>query len=462
MPEISVSGFSGALLGRILAIGGGVGLFVLALRRLERLERKLDGILKSERERVGSEDRIRSKSSLTDRRGTRSNASRVVTAVLTGGPCGGKSTGLAQAAERLQELGVRVYVVPEAATMMFAAGCPFPVSSPASVQLAWEGAKMRIQEGIEGEFREVALAEGSPSLILCDRGMVDSKAYVGSEEDWETLLEDNGWSEEKLLNRYDIVVHLTTAAYGAEAFFTDANNQARREDTALARQVDDRVRAAWKDHPCGTVVDNSTNFSEKIDRVFSFLGREVMRRTGKDVASDVIALKAASSDVVYQTYLITAGSVHDVWTQLASEVPSQLTYTFLSGDVDRILRRRTRGHTTSHILSTRDAQGVTRTARIARHVYKELLLEADPQLSSVEMIRHTIVEEGGNLCTLDIVKAPQRLQLLSVPKLLPKPIFEAWTAALSLTDVSQDANYTRRGIAAMSRLPQTPSNRSLR
>jgi len=445
-----------------LAIGGGIGLLVLTWRRLERLEHKLDEALipsasafplerehthhafslEREHSHHGSSQEfprmVRQKSSL----------STVVRAVFTGGPCGGKSTGLAQATERLHELGVQVYVVPEASTMMFTAGCPFPVASPSPVQLAWEGAKMRVQESMEGEFRNVAMAEGTPTLILCDRGMMDSKAYTGSEEDWETLLEENSWSEEKLLNRYDIVVHLTTAAYGAEAFFTDANNEARREDAALARILDDKIRAAWKDHPCIEVVDNSTGFGEKIDRVFSFLSTQVLQRTGAKPATGVKAFSSQGSTPEEQTFLITAGSVHDIWPQLTSEVPSQLTYTFLSGGADRVLRRRSRGQTTSHILSTRETGDVTRTARISRPLYRELLVEADPQLSPVELVRYTIVEDGGILVTLDIYTSPQRLQLLSVPTALQKSILEERTKELKLQDISNVGEYTRRGIAA--------------
>ena len=41
--------------------------------------------------------------------------------------------------------------------------------------------------------------------------------------------------------RYDLVLHLVTAASGAEAFYTNANNTARRETADEARGLDSRI-----------------------------------------------------------------------------------------------------------------------------------------------------------------------------------------------------------------------------
>ena len=47
--------------------------------------------------------------------------------VLTGGPCAGKTTALADIKARLQSLGFAVLCVPEVATLLFGGGAPFPV-----------------------------------------------------------------------------------------------------------------------------------------------------------------------------------------------------------------------------------------------------------------------------------------------------------------------------------------------
>ena len=41
--------------------------------------------------------------------------------------------------------------------------------------------------------------------------------------------------------RYDVVVHMVTAAHGAETFYTTENNVARYEDIPTARIVDNNL-----------------------------------------------------------------------------------------------------------------------------------------------------------------------------------------------------------------------------
>jgi hypothetical protein len=49
--------------------------------------------------------------------------------------------------------------------------------------------------------------------------------------------------------RYDVVLHLVTAADGAEKFYTLENNAARYEDVPTAKLVDGNLIKAWSGHP---------------------------------------------------------------------------------------------------------------------------------------------------------------------------------------------------------------------
>jgi hypothetical protein len=49
--------------------------------------------------------------------------------------------------------------------------------------------------------------------------------------------------------RYTAVLHLVTAANGAEPFYTLENNETRLESAEEARRLDDRVLRAWVGHP---------------------------------------------------------------------------------------------------------------------------------------------------------------------------------------------------------------------
>jgi hypothetical protein len=56
--------------------------------------------------------------------------------------------------------------------------------------------------------------------------------------------------------RYEAVIHLETAANGAEKFYTGENNQARYESAEEARSLDRKLQDAWTGHPSFFVIDN--------------------------------------------------------------------------------------------------------------------------------------------------------------------------------------------------------------
>ncbi len=58
---------------------------------------------------------------------------------------------------------------------------------------------------------------------------MDGSAYT-DENVWQAILDETGWSTMQLRDRrYEAVLHLVTAAQGAEEFFTNSNNEARYE-----------------------------------------------------------------------------------------------------------------------------------------------------------------------------------------------------------------------------------------
>ncbi len=72
--------------------------------------------------------------------------------------------------------------------------------------------------------------QGGDIVILCDRGTMDGQAYL-SKTKWNTLLNEFDLNLEKLRDRrYDLVIHLSTSADGAEKHYTLNNNEARVED----------------------------------------------------------------------------------------------------------------------------------------------------------------------------------------------------------------------------------------
>lgn len=78
--------------------------------------------------------------------------------------------------------------------------------------------KMLIKSAIhyEDEFTTLASMNKAPGIVICDRGTMDPRAYI-SEEEFETILYNEGWTMSNLRDRrYDEVIFMVTAADGAE------------------------------------------------------------------------------------------------------------------------------------------------------------------------------------------------------------------------------------------------------
>jgi len=65
---------------------------------------------------------------------------------------------------------------------------------------------------LEDHWTKLASMNKSPGIVICDRGTMDPRAYI-SEEEFETVLHDEGWNFNSLRDRrYDEVIFMVTAA----------------------------------------------------------------------------------------------------------------------------------------------------------------------------------------------------------------------------------------------------------
>jgi len=205
-------------------------------------------------------------------------APTVKSIVFTGGPCGGKTTALSQVSECLKDLGNGVICVPEAATLIFSSGTHlFMDRYTPSQAIEFQKCLMSLQINLEEIFKKIISINAiSPTVFaLCDRGLMDGSAYLPREQ-WEVLLNELGYYEAEIkLNRYDLVIHLTTAADGAEAYYTLANNKARHETVKEAIDLDRKLRFAWLGHPKQLIITNDyKDFTAKIRMAEDFVLRE--------------------------------------------------------------------------------------------------------------------------------------------------------------------------------------------
>ena len=135
---------------------------------------------------------------------------------------------------------------------------------------------MSLQIEKEKVFEQAAMSMDTDKvLIVCDRGSIDNKVYM-TDLEFSSIVNSVGINEVELRDSYDAVFHLVTAAKGAEKYYTTENNSARTETVEEAAEMDDKFISAWTGHPHFRVIDNSTDFENKMKRLIaeisSFLG----------------------------------------------------------------------------------------------------------------------------------------------------------------------------------------------
>ena len=187
---------------------------------------------------------------------------------FTGGPCAGKTTSLSVVRERLEQEGFTVLCTPEAATMLFTAGAGIAFEDPTEERVfQFQLALLNMQLCVEAQLCDVARSCGRPAVVLCDRGAMDGRAFC-SDDTWGRITRACGRSTEELRDaQYDLVVHLVTAAQGAEDCYTTENNEARTESPADARAQDERLLEVWFGHPNRSIIHNTSSiFADKVSR----------------------------------------------------------------------------------------------------------------------------------------------------------------------------------------------------
>ena len=190
--------------------------------------------------------------------------------VITGGPCGGKTTALDELTKLLRSYGYYVLIVPETATEMKNNGI-LPYGPNGLSTKDFQEILLDIQLSKEKYFREAAKRCPSKKVaILYDRGVLDNRAYI-DDATFQEFLKARGISEAEILSSYDIVFHLVTAANGKEEYYTLENNTARSETPAEARERDVKTMETWRNHPNLRIVGNDTLFGEKINKVKNYI-----------------------------------------------------------------------------------------------------------------------------------------------------------------------------------------------
>ena len=174
--------------------------------------------------------------------------------VVTGGPGGGKTT----AADLFRrEIGDRVVIVPETATLLFSGGFPRP--APGGHDDAVRSSQRAIFH-VQRNLEDIQAAHYPDRVLLCDRGTVDGAAYWpdGADDYFASV----GSTHAQELQRYDAVLFFETAAAGGQGF--ESENRFRTESQDQAVALDRRLRELWAPHPRFTLIAHSESFLRKM------------------------------------------------------------------------------------------------------------------------------------------------------------------------------------------------------
>lgn len=165
---------------------------------------------------------------------------------LTGGPGGGKTTLLREL--RAEDPGARRWItVPESAPLLFQAGFN-------AREQAFQAAVVRLQLALEAAC--AALARPG-QVLLCHRGTLDPLAYwLRSGWDEADFFALTRTSLEEHLRRYAGVLHLQTAAIGAEPHYRRWPDAHRPETPEQAAETDRLCARAWSRHRSYCFIDN--------------------------------------------------------------------------------------------------------------------------------------------------------------------------------------------------------------
>ncbi|MBQ2947028.1 MAG: AAA family ATPase [Bacilli bacterium] len=300
----------------------------------------------------------------------------IIKIVITGGPCAGKTTAMSWIQNAFTDLGYHVIFVPECATELITAGIS---GITCNSVVDFQTALMKLQLEREGIYEEAAkTSKNKKILIFCDRGIMDSKAYLSNLE-FSTILNELNKNEIELRDNYDAVFHLVTAAKGAEEFYTTENNSARSETVKEAILSDDKLINVWNGHPHFRVIDNSTNFDNKMKKLI----KEISLFLGEPEPYEI-----------ERKFLIEYPDIN--WLNKNCK-KLQIIQTYLNSNNDEEIRVRQRGIDGNYIYTKTIKKNINNLKRIeiekrlSKDEYLSLLMNADITKQQIRKTRYCLI-----------------------------------------------------------------------
>ena len=351
--------------------------------------------------------------------------------VITGGPCAGKSTAMSKIQKELSLLGYKVLFIAESATELITSGLTPMEFEDFQLYLT------KYQLDKEAIYEKAAAVSKEKVIIVCDRGVLDNKAYM-TEGQFNNMLKELHTNEVELRDNYGAVFHLVTAAKGAEKFYTTANNSARRETVEEAIIMDNKTIDAWTGHPHFRIIDNSTDFDEKIRRLMI----EITSYLGEPEPFEI-----------ERKFLIEYPNIE--WLESLSNVQKvEIIQTYLNSDNDDEVRIRQRGldgnftYTKTTKRKVSDIKRMEIEKRLTKDEYLKLLMDADTTKHQIRKTRYCMTYKN-NYLEIDIYPFWKNQAILEVELSNENAEINLPNELKVITEVTNDNYYKNANLASM-------------
>lgn len=356
--------------------------------------------------------------------------------VLTGGPCAGKTTALVKIVEYFSGMGYKVFAVPEVPTIYSSGGWNYLTPNR---QLYYQGERaiLETQLALEDQFYRLAEVCTKPVLVVCDRGAMDISAYIKPEE-WDEITAMAGTDSERLRERYDAVLHLVSAADGAEQYYTTATNATRyekadEEGLRLARELDKKVINAWSGHSHLRVINNHDDFNAKLGRVI------------KEISNVLGLPQPFEKERLYKVEVIG---------EIPGAIVSDITQTYLVAEPGCEIRLRRRQWSGGKVVNVHrskkavsDTEKIETERQVDNNLYEQMLQQADPYRQTIRKRRQSFIWKGQHFVIDTFLEPVNDLVILQSKGIAEQESVNFPPFVKVLEDVTGDNQYCNYNIA---------------
>lgn len=178
--------------------------------------------------------------------------------VLTGGSCSLKATIIQKISQKFTDNSYRVIIVPSAYNILINTG----ISDTTSFD--FQKSVIDLQRNLE-RIAYDSITDEEETIILCDSGILDSKAYV-SEKEFYDLLNYFNLDQLDVSVSYDMIVHFRNIAVDNEE--SHSFDESLEETSEETKELNQKVLESWAGHSKLRIINNMGALEDKIDNVY--------------------------------------------------------------------------------------------------------------------------------------------------------------------------------------------------